>query len=948
MIQTRSTLFISHSSKDKAWAEGMRDRLRGEGYGTFLDSHPDDGIHPGANWEKTLWRRLRQSGGVVVLCSADWLASPWCVAEAMIAREYGKTILTLATADVADGRPVPGSGDTETKPTLPGFLKDTQFISLAGLTDEEVYRRLWRGLAEEGLNEDFPVLGPPYPGLEPLQERDAAVFFGRKDEIERVREVLNQRRLANARGFILILGASGCGKSSLVRAGVLPRLRRPGDGENSGATWVILPPLFGREGLEGLALSLATAFKEAGKPSQLETVRTQIAAAREQGGGAEALQKLANDLLFANDLTDAHVLLVLDQLEEVFATAEGSDARAMLLLLLDAGADPASRIVVLATLRSDFLNAFQQFEGTADRYEKITLDPMQKERFAEIIEGPAKVCGFRLEEALTPRLVEDTRYGDALPLLAFTLKELYEKGGADNLLTLEEYEGLFPAVPVRAEDGTKTTEKGVSAAIKHVADQILEATGYLGLPANAPRLQDLRSAFFRLAEVGQEGQFTRRTARRSDMPDSVDEVLGKFESQRLLVPGADADGEPTLSVAHEALFRVWDTLRGWLLQDRKALALRTQIEDAAAEWDDANRAESRAWPEERVVDAVREIELSGVSLDDVSHRDAVDAFLGPTDPDEIATLPALTETEDEEKGSGRYGDAWRLPLNHQARASAGVRLDLLGDRRLGVGLRDGLPDIDWVWIDGGEVTVEIRSDPNDPNSEIKERLTRAVEPFSMARYPLTITQFRAFLQDCYLDDQWRLPPGFPMDLNAADWPPPKHRARHGNHPADNVNWVDAAAFCHWLSDRRGQEIVLPTEFQWQLAATGGDPSRTYPWSAPPSPDWDPQQEPWRANTVESELVRSTAVGMYPAGVSAAGIADMAGTLWEWCLNAFEDIDNVGFPGSPQDLRVLRGGSWYSYQVYARSAYRNGDNPYYRNNFVGFRVVCSAPSLDTDH
>jgi AAA ATPase domain len=140
----------------------------------------------------------------------------------VIAREQGKTVFLLATADVADSRQVNGTLDGDGTPQFPDFLKDTQFIPLAGLTVEETYGRLWRGLAEEGLKEDFAVPERPYPGLEPFEERDAAVFFGRKDEITRVREMLNQRRLNNANGFILVLGASGCGKSSLVRAGVLP------------------------------------------------------------------------------------------------------------------------------------------------------------------------------------------------------------------------------------------------------------------------------------------------------------------------------------------------------------------------------------------------------------------------------------------------------------------------------------------------------------------------------------------------------------------------------------------------------------------------------------------------------------------------------------------------------------------------------------------------------
>jgi formylglycine-generating enzyme required for sulfatase activity len=533
-------------------------------------------------------------------------------------------------------------------------------------------------------------------------------------------------------------------------------------------------------------------------------------------------------------------------------------------------------------------------------------------------------------------MAEDTAYSDALPLLAFTLEKLYKKCKAQGQLTHEAYDDLG----------------GVSTAIKHAADKILSDTGYAVLPADDLRMRDLRRAFYSLAQVGEESQFTRRTARWSQIPASCEDVLQRFVNDRLLVSSVDDQSQSTLSVAHEALFRVWDTLNGWLLKDRKALALRAQIEEAAAEWETENRAESRAWPEERILDAMREIEKSGVSLDDVENRATVDAFLGPTDPQEIARLAALGPTENATAGSSCYGDAWRLPLGHEARASTGVRLALLGDNRKGVGLRNGLPDIDWCRIESGEVTIEIRSNPDDLNSKVVKRLTRAVEPFWMARYPVTVLQFQAFLQDCYRDGRWRLPPGFAVNL-PDDYPPPKHRVRYGNHPADSVNWWDALVFCHWLSVCLGFEVRLPTEYEWQLAATGGDSTRTYPWG----PDWDPPQEPWRANTLESGLNRSTAVGMYPAGASPAGILDMAGTVWEWCLDPFEIPEATGrswlrrlVSRQPvqDDRRVLRGGSWYANQVIARAANRSRDNPINRNVNVGFRVVCSSPSLDTDH
>ena len=236
---------------------------------------------------------------------------------------------------------------------------------------------------------------------------------------------------------------------------------------------------------------------------------------------ASDLRTLGSELLLAHSAPEGSVLLVLDQLEEVFGTPEGSEARAALRLLLDASADAGSPVVVLATMRSDFLNAFQLFEGAAERYEEVTLDPMPRSRFGEVIEGPADRFGLDLDPGLSERMVEETAYNDALPLLAFTLEKLYEKCKAQGRLTLKAYDELG----------------GVSAAIKHAADAILEETGYAGLPADDPRMRDLRRAFYSLARVGEEGQFTRRIARWSRMPASCEAILKRFVDQRLLVSG---------------------------------------------------------------------------------------------------------------------------------------------------------------------------------------------------------------------------------------------------------------------------------------------------------------------------------------------------------------------------------------------------------------------------
>jgi formylglycine-generating enzyme required for sulfatase activity len=862
----------------------------------------------------------------------------------MIARKLGKSIFLLDTTEVVDNRQIKANGNATATLYLPDFLKERQYISMVDKTEEQAHEELWLGLFKEGLAEDFSLPERPYPGLQPFGELDAAVFFGRQDEIRLVRDLLTQARQNNANRFILILGASGCGKSSLVRAGVIPRLERSDDNPGLGNLWAILPHFRGRQGLEGLAISLTEAFRitnDEDRRAMLRSIRKRLVLVPERNDSPKqslrALREIVAELRVTQRVrNDGCVLIVVDQLEEVFVTNEGSNARNALRLLLEISADEESSAIVLATMRSDFLNLFQQFEGAAARYRELTIDPMLRSRFGEVIKGPADYFGLELDAGLIERMVDETAYNDALPLLAFTLRKLYERCETRGQLTLEAYDQIG----------------GVSGSIERVANRILEETGYtkdrkLLLEEAHPRMRELRRAFYGLARVSEDNEFTRRIALWSKMPASCGKVLKRLVGQRLLVSGTTNNGEPSLSVAHEALFRVWDTLRDWLRQDRNALTLRSQIEEAATEWDAAQRSESRQWSDERILDAIGEINRSGVSLDDMASPSFVRAFLGPTDSEEIAKLLNVTATDDTSQTQGKdpYGDAWRLPLSHQARASAGVRLAVLGDRRPGVGLRgDGLPDICWHHIRGGKVTIGICSNPVDPLSEKIATLTRIVQPFWLARYPVTISQFRAFVTECHQSGLWHLPAD--LELNRSpDNPPPKHRARYGNHPADSVSWWDSVAFCRWLSLRLGFEVRLPTEFEWQLAATGGacqgEPVRAYPWGS----HWDLEREPWRANIDESGLGRVTAVGMYPGGAAPSGQMDMAGTVWEWCLNAFDNPENTELADAQDNRRAIRGGSWGSIHKLARCTLRYWYEARVRIVYVGFRVMSPSPILD---
>jgi formylglycine-generating enzyme required for sulfatase activity len=208
--------------------------------------------------------------------------------------------------------------------------------------------------------------------------------------------------------------------------------------------------------------------------------------------------------------------------------------------------------------------------------------------------------------------------------------------------------------------------------------------------------------------------------------------------------------------------------------------------------------------------------------------------------------------------------------------------------------------------------------------------TFRVDPFFIAKYPITWVQYEAFLtaKDGFHDPAWWK--GCPFDIDK----PGRQFNPYANHPAESLCWYEAVAFCRWLSNRLGYEISLPREWQWQQAATGKDPKKNhvYPWGM--------DRDNGRANTYESELGRTTAVGMYPHGASPVGALDMAGNVWEWCLNEFDRPRQVGLTGEAS--RVLLGGSFSGGRVYARAASRLDLHPRYRRSSVGFRVSCASP------
>lgn len=236
------------------------------------------------------------------------------------------------------------------------------------------------------------------------------------------------------------------------------------------------------------------------------------------------------------------------------------------------------------------------------------------------------------------------------------------------------------------------------------------------------------------------------------------------------------------------------------------------------------------------------------------------------------------------------------------------------------------PPFEWCEIPGVK-QFRLTTDEGDKG-------TYDISLFYMAKYQTTFEQFQVFVDDPqgFTNPAWRQ--GLAVDENQREAPGTQYFTHDRNLPRENVSWYDAVAFCRWLSSQVGYEVRLPTEWEWQWAAQGPD-DREYPWGN----EFDES----RCNSDESGIGQTTPVTQYPNGEGPFHVMDMAGNIWEWCLNGYEDAGRVTTTGDA--MRVVRGGAWRHDRDNARCSYRGGNDPDDRNSRVGFRVCMDcAPSL----
>lgn len=388
----------------------------------------------------------------------------------------------------------------------------------------------------------------PYLGLRAFGEGDASRFFGRERLVERLLARLGHAGLHGR--FAAVVGPSGSGKSSVVRAGVIPAVRSgalPGSGN-----WFVATMIPGRYPFESLEEALRTVAVD--PPPNLRDVLA------EKGIAAAANSLIADPA--------AQLLIVVDQLEELFSNADPSDAGAFLTSLAEAAAEKHSRVKVVATLRADFYDhplRHREF-GELLRLGTEVITPMSAEELERAITLPAAAVGVSYEPGLVATIVSDMAgQSTALPLLQYALTELFEqRQGAT--ITAAAY-----------------TQVGrVSGALARRADSV-----YDGL--DEQQQAQARDIFLRLVAVGSGTADTRRRVLLTELRDLGGEdvlaVLDRFGRPRLLTFDRDpATRSPTVEIAHEALLTEWGQLRRWVEDARLDVRAQRRLSAAASDW----------------------------------------------------------------------------------------------------------------------------------------------------------------------------------------------------------------------------------------------------------------------------------------------------------------------------------------------------------------------------
>jgi len=882
-----SSIFLSYAGLDREIAAQVALGLQRAGVDVWWDR---EGIGWGDNWIQKLEDALTQCGGYVILVGSSGVRR-WVKFELSLAIkrhiEQDLPIFPLLLPGVTPDSLPPFLATLQAEP-LPEQLSDIDYGWLA--------QRLTRGRADQPASATAAVPSDvcPFPGLEAFGENETQFFLGRQKETLDAVNCLGLGLDGVYRRWLQVEGTSGVGKSSLVKAGLIPTIKKGWAGSTEAGTWrgwrVVEPMRPGADPILNLAEVLSKSLAhEAGAPSVGECHRL-------LQGDDKAFRVGLRDWVPAGEA----LVLVIDQLEEIFTlTQDGKVRERFDALLANALADLDGPLHLVTTIRSDFMMQFTALPRLQallhEKAARYLLNPIDVNGLKDLVWAPAKLAGLRWSDELLPdEIVQEARdEPGALPLVENLLRLLWleSRNTQSNALSRQVYNDLG----------------GVGGALAKSADALLE-----GLGDEKQKALNLLTALVNVGGQSQDIQDTRRTIPKSVALQAAgggtqaETILNQLSGLRgrdtsrgtparprlVVLSTATRDGTLTnlVDLAHETLLRYdrnkkpyWGTLRAEITKRRRAIENRQLAEVLAKDWREngsprwsglAPRAQRKAFKRLRDLsgDAAAYVKASSLAF---SIKLAV-----------IGLSIVLI--------AGMAAASWQANVSVKYTASIVLaRLHLVS-----------VLEPEMVEIPGGDFQQgDVKNQATYPLRKV------TVNRFRIGKYEVTFEEYDRY-----------------VELTGGRSPTDEMLGRQ-RRPVINVLWEDAVGYAEWLSQATGKRYRLPTEAEWEYAAGSG--GKDTEWAGTSDENQLKDYAVYMVNSKQVEPIGSKK----PNGL---GLYDMSGNVWELVQDCYSRI------GEECNFRVLRGGCRGNKPESLRISHRFLGHTGTRNALTGFRLAQDIP------
>jgi formylglycine-generating enzyme required for sulfatase activity len=762
-----------------------------------------------------------------------------------------------------------------------------------------------------------PNATSPYKGLLYFDEADAPLFFGREQVTAELIAHLRQHR------FLAVVGASGSGKSSVVRAGVIPTIRRgeiAGE-QGSSAAWPVHLITPGDEPLKALA---ATLTRDSESVTATKTLLADLQA------DSDSL-----DLFLYRQMgaSNGRCLLIVDQFEELFTQCRDAAAREMFVgnLVTAVISGQQARLSLILTLRADFYAQAVQLEALRPLLEtrQKIIGAMTPDELRQAIEGPATKEHWALQPGLVETMLQDAgREPGALPLLSHALQETWARREG-RTLTLAGYQAAG----------------GVRRAIAQTADAV-----YASL---TPEQQTIaRNIFLRLTELGEGTEDTRRRVALAELlPEgegetAVRDLLDLLARKRLVTLNRET-AHTHAEVAHEALIREWPALRDWLDENRDGLRLHRQLTEAAGAWGAHGEDESYLYRGGRLAQAREWAAQAEPQLNVLEQQFLVASQTAEEQETvereaqarrELETVQKLAESQKRElkitaervQAERRVSTRTRVFFLLMTMVAAILSIDPIRTewlRQQAKGPGDLLVLIGPVMTRLGDDELHKNYDNALPEDDYH------VDAFAIERFEVTNKRYLL----CVAAGKCSYP------LSEAHYYQDQARS---NYPVARVTAIQAHEFCYWIGRR------LPTELEWEVAARTAD-ATTWPWGDDMPDSRDIANFTYNdadGNSGYEDLLHE--VGQSHGTPPDWTIYDLAGNVWEWTSQIWTDSKEFdpkhtwdgNIKNLPKRLVIKGGGVGFTAATIESMAFHHSPSPFGVSSdfLIGFRCAVDIP------